>query len=212
PARVNRERESVLAQLDHRRALPAVDRRSILVVASGHAAAARSTVFRLSNRRVWTRGSRRRAEPPPGAQHAVAVADDELLVQPNSYRQHVWRVRQHHAHAIRDRLRRYGRRGGYPGDALARVRVQGQARRSDTTATAGGAVPSPARLVDVVCGDVTGAARSVAADARDSPARRRSRGGQLAEEHAVSGSAASIPARPLLSLSVPDTGGADTFR
>src|SRR5215471_19023892 len=93
---------------------------------------------------------------------------------------------------------------------MARVRVQGETGRSEPARAANRAVSSSSRLVDVVRSVRTTAAGSMVHHAASTTAAWRPRDRVAPEYPSVSRPSAALPARPLLSVLVHDTGGTTT--
>ena len=112
-------------------------------------------------RRSWR--SSRVLSIAPVHQPALAAPGDEPLVRPPASGQHLRRLRHRRPRALRGGPRGHRRREPPdPTRDVAGVRVPLQARRPDAPAVRRLAVPLPARLADVVRGDVDDRPRAVA--------------------------------------------------
>ena len=152
----DRRRQPVVAELADPRARDSDARRPIPV------AGCRCRVPALQPIPIWPADRRRRAlavvvvmlSIAPTREHAVAAPGDEHVVQPAANREHVRRLREHHAGRATRSSSRAPRTRPSTDTSVARVRVQGEAGRSAADAAADRAVPSAAGLADVVRGDV----------------------------------------------------------
>src|SRR4029078_1142975 len=118
---------------------------------------------------------------------AVALAGDEHVVRAVAPREHLWRVRQHHAYAVRDLLRGSSRRTG-----LAGIRVQGQTRGSVPMVAADCSVSPATRLGDVVRGVFASGPEGVDRGAAAASARGRRANPFAAENEPLSESRAAF--------------------
>ena len=150
-----------------------------------------------------------RPELLAGAEHGQPAPGDERVVRPVPPREHVRRVRDRRRDAASRSSSRAPPATPTRRRRLARVRVQGQARRPAPAAAAGRAVPPAARLADVVpaalaalrrrAGSCRSSAGSSRATARrcDSCAATRSRTGRRATSAPGSSATASRSWREL---------------
>ena len=93
---------------------------------------------------------RRRSEHSPPREPAVSASGDERLLRSPPPRQHLRCVRFGHAAEVRSRRGGDVRRRDRRRNGVARVRVQGKARRSEPAAAPDRPVPPEARLAHVV--------------------------------------------------------------
>src|SRR5688572_10000965 len=204
------QRELLLAEPHHDRPRrDGIRRRNARPRRSAGAGLAARTGALARRRRDRRDRDHRRPLVPTRAQPRLAPPAHELVVRSAAPREHLWRVRQHHTRALRDRDRGDGRSGAHAIDALARVRVQGKAGRHPPAAAAVRAVPPPPRLAHVVRRDVLARVPRVvpavpAALARGGPADARPAG-----QRSLRRGRASVRPRAPLSLPLHDAGGAE---
>ena len=109
PGRAHRQRQPVVVQLAHPHSLHPRARRAISLVAAGQAAGAAAAARHAPRRPLRARHRDRCPQHRAGEEHALVVAADEHVVRAAPPGEHVRRVRQHHAHAVRDRHRGHRR-------------------------------------------------------------------------------------------------------